>query len=112
MSVEIVVRQPGVRRRRAAGFGEVAAEPVIEAVVEPATAPAAPPEPQGNLIDSAGKLLYSAIGTVVAGACAYHGYKRNNESVGWAIGWFFFGGALPVLAFPIALGQGFAKPER
>lgn len=39
---------------------------------------------------------------------AYHGYKRNR-SVGWAIGWFLFGGMLPVLSIPISLAQGFGK---
>lgn len=51
--------------------------------------------------------LASAVG---AFSGAYHGYKRNN-SVGWAIGWFFFGGALPMLSIPISLAQGFGKAK-
>jgi hypothetical protein len=48
--------------------------------------------------------------TVATGACAYHGYKRNNQSAGWAVGWAFFGSVAPILALPIALAQGFGKP--
>jgi hypothetical protein len=48
-------------------------------------------------------------GTVGAFAGAYHGYKRNGGSVGWAIGWFVFGGLLPILALPIMLAEGFGK---
>lgn len=51
-----------------------------------------------------------ALGLVGAAACAYHGYKRN-ESVGWAFGWAIFGSALPILALPVALAQGFGKPK-
>jgi len=47
-----------------------------------------------------------------AGTGAYHGYKRNNDSVGWAIGWFFFGGILPILSIPISLAEGFGKPKK
>ena len=50
-----------------------------------------------------------ALGTVSAAACAYHGYKRN-DSVGWAVGWAFFGSLAPFLALPIALAQGYGKP--
>lgn len=45
-----------------------------------------------------------------AAASAYHGYKRNG-SVGWAVGWAFFGSVAPVLALPIALAQGFGEPR-
>lgn len=47
----------------------------------------------------------------VAGAAlgAYHGYKRNGGSIGWALGWSIFGGALPIFAIPLALAQGVGK---
>ena len=55
------------------------------------------------------------IGTYVAmssGALsAYHGYKRN-ESIGWAIGWFFLGVLVPPITLPIAFAQGFGKPPK
>jgi hypothetical protein len=58
---------------------------------------------------------WAAIGKVLsmvgAAGGAYHGYKRN-DSVGWAIGWSIFGGAIPVLAIPIAVAQGVGKPKR
>lgn len=52
------------------------------------------------------------IGGMISGpAMAYHGYKRNNGSVGWALGW----GLLGWLFFPvtpaIAVAQGFGKPK-
>lgn len=54
---------------------------------------------------------YRALGMVGAIAGAYHGYKRN-ESVGWAIGWGFFGSILPFVALPVAYFQGFGKKEK
>lgn len=48
-------------------------------------------------------------GTAASAALAYHGYKRNN-SVGWAVGWFFLGAFWPI-SLPVALAQGFAKPR-
>lgn len=52
-----------------------------------------------------------ALDAVSGAACAYHGYKRN-DSAKWAVLWAFFGTAMPFLALPIALAQGFGKPER
>lgn len=51
-------------------------------------------------------------GTAAAGALAYHGYKRNRGSVGWALMWFFFGGIFWPITLPVALAQGFGKPGR
>lgn len=41
---------------------------------------------------------------------AYHGYKRNRGSIGWAVGWSIFGSFLPFLSLPISVAQGFGKP--
>lgn len=41
---------------------------------------------------------------------AYHGYKRT-ESIGWTIGWALAGGLFPIIAIPVALAQGFGKPD-
>jgi len=42
---------------------------------------------------------------------AYHGYKRNSDSLGWALAWFLMGSALPIIVPAYAvLGQGYAKP--
>ncbi len=43
-----------------------------------------------------------------AAASGYHGYKRNN-SLGWALWWFFMGSIFPVVTPAIALAQGFGK---
>ena len=53
-----------------------------------------------------------ALSMLGAAATAYHGYKRNNESIGWAFGWAFFGSVIPVVALPVALAQGFGKPKK
>lgn len=48
----------------------------------------------------------------VAGATMgiYHGYKRNQGSVGWALGWGALGAVLPIVAIPLMLAEGFAEP--
>jgi hypothetical protein len=55
--------------------------------------------------------VHSALSSISGAACAYHGYKRNN-SVGWAIGWFFLGSIFFPLTPVIALAQGFGKPKK
>lgn len=49
----------------------------------------------------------------IAGASlgAYHGYKRNHGSIGWALVWAFLGSAFPLITIPVALAQGFGKEE-
>ena len=49
-------------------------------------------------------------GTAVLGT--YHGYRRNVESVGWALAWGVFGTFAPVIALPIMFAQGFGEPKR
>lgn len=53
-------------------------------------------------------ISYSIISSVASVAGAYHGYKRNN-SVGWAVAWFFLSGMFPLIAMPVAFAQGYAK---
>lgn len=48
--------------------------------------------------------LGSLISMAEGAANIYHGYKRHNESIAWAIGWGVFGNA------GYAVSQGFAKP--
>lgn len=45
-----------------------------------------------------------------SGLGAYHGYKRNEGSIGWAIGWGVLGYIAPVITTGVALAQGFGKP--
>ena len=40
-------------------------------------------------------------------AAAYHGYKRNNDSIGWGIAWFFGGSA----AAGLGAAQGWTKVQ-
>jgi hypothetical protein len=47
---------------------------------------------------------------VSSGACAYHGYKRNN-SIWWAFWWSLAGGLFFPFAPIIAVAQGFGKPR-
>lgn len=47
-----------------------------------------------------------------AGASAFHGYRRNRGSIGWALGWGFLGGLFPIVTPAIAFAQGFGKPAR
>ena len=42
-------------------------------------------------------------------AAAFHGYKRNNYSVKWAILWGLLGGLAPLTTNVIAFAQGFGK---
>lgn len=69
--------------------------------------------------DSAGRMVYRV--TPVAGIwmtvsflsgliSAYHGYKRNGNSIGWGLGWYFLGAWFPVIVPIGAYLQGYAKP--
>jgi hypothetical protein len=59
----------------------------------------------------ASSLLWLA-GSAAAIALTYHGYKRNNGSVGWALVWGLFGGMVWPFTAPIAYAQGFGKPKK
>lgn len=52
-----------------------------------------------------------ALSTVSGALSAYHGYKRN-DSIGWAIVWYFMGAWFPIITPAIAVAQGFGKPYR
>lgn len=51
-------------------------------------------------------LSYLAVGLVVCSTNAYHGYKRNNDSIGYGLAWFLTG----YTGLGMSLVQGFAKP--
>lgn len=51
------------------------------------------------------------VGSAAAALGAYHGYRRTG-SWGWAFGWGVFAGLLPFFAVPVALAQGFGRPEK
>lgn len=54
-------------------------------------------------------MLGTALGWTGSVAGVYHGYKRNNGSVGWALAWGLIGGIWPI-SIPLMLAQGFGKP--
>jgi len=54
-------------------------------------------------------LLWGLISAASAGVSAYHGYKRNNGSIGWAVGWGLLGGIFPVITPAIAFAQGLGE---
>lgn len=64
-----------------------------------------------RIMDSPWWIAYR-VASVVGGVLGLvHGFKRNNSSVGWAIGWGILGGMFPLITIPIALLQGFGKPK-
>ena len=56
--------------------------------------------------------IYGILSLAGASLGAYHGYKRNDESVGWAIGWALLGGAFPYVTLPVSYAQGFGKRKK
>jgi hypothetical protein len=52
-----------------------------------------------------------SLSTVSGLLSAYHGYRRNNGNLGWALAWFLAGSALPIVVPAIAFTQGYAKSE-
>ena len=96
----------GRQRLATDGLGSVLAISGLGADVT-ASVPPMPTIPPFPVVPAWRKALDALSGA----ACAYHGYRRNDGSAGWAVGWAFFGSAMPFLALPIALAQGFGKPE-
>ena len=56
--------------------------------------------------------LWQVVVPLSAGLSAYHGYKRNYDSLGWALGWGVLGGLFPIITPAVAIAQGFGKRER
>lgn len=50
-----------------------------------------------------------AVGFASSVAGVYHGYKRHNGSILWALAWGVVGGIWPI-GLPLMLAQGFGKP--
>lgn len=68
-------------------------------------------DPEENGAFRAWIMFYNVLSLVGMGAGVYHGYKRNDDSIGWAVAWGIFGGLLPVISIPISLAQGFGKEK-
>lgn len=72
----------------------------------------APPVDDASKDQGMGKVTYGiayVLGTAGSMAGIYHGYKRNNGSIGWALAWGLIGGIWPI-SVPLMLAQGYAKP--
>lgn len=65
-----------------------------------------PPAKVGQLVPTGWELLRVAS----AVATGYHGYEQSRRSLGWAAAWAAFGYLIPIVAVPVALYQGYAKP--
>lgn len=90
-------------RRNLAGLSRIAAGPVLGRIGEVSVLGTTLPSWWGPVM-----LTASILGT---GAGAYHGFKRNRGSVGWAIVWGLLGGMFPIITVPVAFAQGYAKPR-
>jgi len=64
-----------------------------------------------EITDSPWFKLHGALRIISAGACAFHGVKRNSGSVGWGIWWFVLGSLFPVITPVVAVAQGYAKTK-
>lgn len=58
------------------------------------------------------RFIWKLLATASVGVSAYHGYKRHNDSIGWALGWGFLGGLFPVVTPAIAFAQGLGKAKK
>lgn len=47
-----------------------------------------------------------------AAVSTYHGYKRNGDSIGWALAWGFGGWVLWPIVPVIAFAEGYAQPAK
>lgn len=54
--------------------------------------------------------LASGLALAGTGLGVYHGYMRTG-SLGWALAWGLLGGMFPIITIPVAIAQGFARPE-
>jgi hypothetical protein len=64
-----------------------------------------------QLLGDAGTTIWGLIAAASSGVSAYHGYKRNNGSIGWAIGWGLLGGLFPVIVPAVAFAQGIGEKK-
>jgi hypothetical protein len=54
--------------------------------------------------------VWGLIGIAGVALGTYHGYRRDNGSIGWTLAWGLFGGTFPIIAIPLMLAEGFAEP--
>lgn len=85
----------------------------ISALGQAADSMSTPPSPVTITVRPTGALIgaWWSLSTVSGILSAYHGYKRNNGNLGWALAWYLAGSALPVVVPVIAFTQGYALPS-
>lgn len=54
-------------------------------------------------------IFWTLLATAGTAISVYHGYKRNNGSIGWAAVWGIAGALVPVVTVPVAIAQGLGK---
>jgi hypothetical protein len=59
-----------------------------------------------------GLSFWGVVGTVSGLVSGYHGYHRNNGSVGWGVGWFVLGYVFPIITPAVAFWEGYGKPKK
>ncbi len=79
------------------------------AAATPAALPPIKVTVNGDLPDFYYSPLFRVAQAVSIGVSAYHGYKRNHDSIGWGIGWGLLGGLFPVITPTVAVCQGLGK---
>lgn len=87
--------------------------PVKNLVVNPlvpTSMEAGAPPAVGALSSDATVAFWQLASAASIGLSAYHGYKRNNGSLGWALGWGVLGGIFPIITPAVAFAEGFGKP--
>ena len=87
------------------GMGDGAPPAPLNPEAQPALPPPALPPLHPGL-----RIVAGLLGIASTAGMAYHGYGRN-KSWGWALCWAVFGGAFPIIGWPVALAQGFGKPK-
>lgn len=58
---------------------------------------------------TAAAIVWGLLRTASVGVSAYHGYKRNGDSLGWGVGWGALASLFGVFVPAIALAQGLGK---
>lgn len=81
-----------------------------EGVTAPPIQQITPPYARGMGTNGIGKLMALA-GTLSMPVLAYHGYRRDGQSVWGAVKWGFFGSIVWPITLPIALAQGYGKKK-
>ena len=77
-------------------------------------APNAPVAPRAMMVgqDPALSAFWQVAIPVSAGLSGYHGYKRNNDSLGWGLVWGLLGATFPIVTPAVAYAQGFGTRAR